>query len=769
MEWFRLLRDVSSEYAIPRANSSSTSDGKPLLPRVSSAGHFVHKRSLSAHTPKGSLPNLQAWYQQGGRSQYVRRQQRSCWGRVFTGILTLTAMMLIGMLGIKFERVAASSREKANTFDALPLVGLLDSRPGVEQEVSHLTFDLGDLWVIDKYRKYDEKTMKEGWKKTRSMAIPSIVHYVFTGVDKSGEREALFKELHNANPGWEIRFYDMFETENYVKKWFPMYYKDYRQMSEQQQQNMFRYLVVLKFGGFVFSDSHTKSMDLTSILSESDEFVSVWNTEYRSASAALNSCRVRQRGLRHDVFASRANHPILADISSRIISQYNEDHKVSHVEVLETSEKTGEGVFTDTVLAYVAGDESRAVRLLPSIWFQENGDMFECKAPWMEMPKKKDTGIADVSHDMKGVEGQAELEISRWFSGAGHLNDDKGLVSETLEMVERIARKEATHVLLPVSCHNDPSFDVMTHAAGAGEWHAGSDVSATLRSFGTWQASVEPQRTPSFDELVVSAMSDGDRNGILVDVGPGYGLTSLNAAAQGFNVIAFEAGSQSLEAFEKSVRRNNFEKQITLHKTPLGSKAQDRDHVCLRSAGHDVPLDSDWYRQQQRGYGLLSAHALEGDRCLYSTTRRAGNSVIKQDAHVTVLKISAEGWGGYVLEGFLPRLGVSAKHRPRMVSLEWNPSTYKEVGYANPLKVIEKMYSLGYHGISHSGYICDQRWHALTYNVRKRGGLLSDQNGMKQPTWCRLEYEDFRVLLKIGELSHSVETILFLDVERLKE
>jgi hypothetical protein len=233
----------------------------------------------------------------------------------------------------------------------------------------------------------------------------------------------------------------MFETENYVKKWFPMYYKDYRQMSERQQQNMFRYLVVLKFGGFVFSDSHTKSMDLTSILSEGDEFVSVWNTEYRSASAALNSCRVRQRGLRHDVFASRANHPILADISSRIISQYNEDHKVSHVEVLETSEKTGEGVFTDTVLAYVAGDESRAVRLLPSIWFQENGDMFECKAPWMKMPKKKDTGIADASHDMKGVEGQAELEISRWFSGAGHHKDDTGLVSETLEMVERIARK----------------------------------------------------------------------------------------------------------------------------------------------------------------------------------------------------------------------------------------------------------------------------------------------------------------------------------------
>eukprot|EP00889_Picochlorum_renovo_P003908 jgi/Picre1/30938/NNA_006297.t1 len=137
-------------------------------------------------------------------------------------------MMLIGMWD-RFERVAASSREKTNAFDALPLVGLLDSRPGVEQEVSHLTFDLGDLWVIDKYRKYDEKTMKEGWKKTRSMAIPSIVHYVFTGVDKSGEREALFKELHNANPGWEIRFYDMFETENYVKKWFPMYYKDYRQ------------------------------------------------------------------------------------------------------------------------------------------------------------------------------------------------------------------------------------------------------------------------------------------------------------------------------------------------------------------------------------------------------------------------------------------------------------------------------------------------------------------------------------------------------------
>lgn len=767
MEWLRLLRDISSEYAIP-----STSDGKPLLPRVSSTGHFAHTRSLSAHSLKGSLPSVQAWYQHVGRGQYGRRKHRSCWGRVFTGVLTLMAMLLIIMLGMKFEQDSSSSRDKSKVFDALSLGDLLDSRPGIEQEVSHLTFELGDLWVIGKYRKYDEETMKEGWKKTRSMTIPPIVHYVFTGVDKGREREALFKELHNANPGWEIRFYDMFETEAHVKTWFPMYYKDYRQMIEQQQLNMFRYLVVLKFGGLVFSDSLTKSMDFTSILAESDEFVSVWNTEYRSASAALNSCRVRQRGLRHDVFASRANHPILADISSRIISQYGANRRISQVEMIETSEKTGEGVFTDTVLAYVAGDseESHTVRLLPSIWFQVDRDVSVCKAPWMDVPKKG-IGMAsvDASHDMKGVEGQTESEISRWFSGAGHHEDDKGLVSETLGMVERIARKEATHVLLPVSCQNDPAFDVMTHAAGAGEWHAGSDVSAILRSFGTWQASVEPQRNPSFDELVVSAMNDGDTNGILVDVGPGYGLTSLRAAARGYNVIAFEAGSHSLEAFEKSIQRNNFGKRITLHKTPLGSESQDRDHACLRSAGHDVPVDSEWYQQQQRGYGLLSAHALNGDRCLYSTTRRAGNTVIQQNAHVTVLKISAEGWGGYVLEGFLPRLGLSAKHRPRMVTIEWNPSTYKDVGYSKPLKAIEKMYSLGYHGISHSGYICDQRWHALTYNVRKRGGMQSDQKDMKQPTWCRLEYEDFRVLLKIGELSHSVETILFLDVERLQE
>ena len=504
----------------------------------------------------------------------------------------------------------------------------------------------------------------------------------------------------------------------------------------------------------------------------------------------IDCSHVRQRGLRHDLFAAVANHPILSDLSSRIVSSSAE--RIPKLEFLESMENTGDGIFTDTVLEYALDkgrSRSRAeqVRLLPAIMFGEKPGQ-PCQAPWSSeqgqqsidsnLNSKNSIDIEENMHSTLSLE--ENLGISKWLardqqmqSGVADqktignsVTDMQELKTKVVSYVEKIAGKEAVYRLTPVSCPSDPPFDILTHAAGIGEWHAGSDVSAALKSFGAWQPSVQPLRSPSLTDVIVGSLSyKSARKGrkLLVDIGAGYGVVSLGAAARGHKVRAYEVGSRSFEAFKESIKWNAFQSLIRLEDQPFGREEDAGQGVCIRPKGN-VSISSDAYRQQQRGYGRPEDHQIPQDECLVSKTRTSGARVFEKESHIDALKISAEGWGGYVLEGFMPFLKQREK-RPPVVSLEWNPAMMRSAGYMDPIGVLKKMDSLGYQNISHSGYICDERWSALTYNVRKRGSITTNlATNLKRPTWCRLHQEDFALLLKIGELAKSVETILFLDM-----
>lgn len=599
----------------------------------------------------------------------------------------------------------------------------------------------------------------------RHLQIPPVVHFIYSDSDIMKERENLYKKLQKENAGWEIRTYNMDLADTHVKAWFPTFLDSFEALNnEHEKKNVFRYLLVLKFGGIAccgLDDVLPQSLNFSSMLRAQDRFVTVWNPAYNSASAALNSCRVRQRGIRHDFIAAVAKHPILRDVYNRISSM--KDKVYSRIHSLNTLERTGEGVLTDTVLSYALhGYHSKEIRVLPTKTFGTHSES-KCKAPWESL--HGDHGSAkgekeDESSRQNNVAYSAQLEISEWFSRNDH---DEDIVAETVALLEKVAQREAQYTLVPVSSVFDPPFDVMTHPAGIGEWHAGSDVSAAILSYGTWQPSVKPDRTPSLVDLILGSMNSKKNQGVLVDVGAGYGLASLAAASRGHKVLAFEVGSKSLEAFKESISRNLFGDMISLHDFPLGSAAQEGESVCLRVSESDETLDSDMERMQQRGYGLPSRSDGSMENCLISTTRRAGHLVSGND-RISALKVSADGWGGHVIDGFLPLLKPT-RDRPKFISIEWNPGMYKKSGYPEPLKVLEELYSLGYQGISHSGYICDQRWHTLTYNMNKRNDFdASNSHAVHQPTWCRLEHDDFHVLLQIGELSKTIETILFIDM-----
>lgn len=120
--------------------------------------------------------------------------------------------------------------------------------------------------------------------------------------------------------------------------------------------------------------------------------------------------------------------------------------------------------------------------------------------------------------------------------------------------------RDAAQQLYPVSVDFEPAFDLLTHRLGHGERQSGADVGAALTTHGSWQPSVQPSRRPSLVDAVVGSLGGtGSKQNVLVDVGAGYGLLSLAAAARGHRVHAFELGPASLEALEASIQHNGFE------------------------------------------------------------------------------------------------------------------------------------------------------------------------------------------------------------------
>jgi len=381
--------------------------------------------------------------------------------------------------------------------------------------------------------------------------------------------------------------------------------------------------------------------------------------------------------------------------------------------------------------------------------------------------------------------------------------------------LERVISAHEELQLYPVSADFEPPFDVMTHLVSHGERQSGWDVSQIVSTFGTWQPSVQPTRKPSLVEAVVGSLGRiassappvlsletteeqekdqkassnstfGANRGVLVDVGAGYGFISLAAAARGHRVHSFELGPGSLRALEASIERNGFGSLVQVHKVPLGSLEQ-RGSTCLELqagattsalVGRGNSVSGDEVGRQKsivtgstttplppnveiaRGYSDPAAHAVSERACARSALRVPGAEAIPAGERVGALRISANGWEGFVLDGFLPLI---RRQLPPVIAIEWNPIAMKAVGYASPLDMLLALSSLGYDDISHSGFICDERWYAVTYGVRRRGGQRpEDQPGLRQPTWCRLLPGDHTLLLEKANSKYP-ETLLFIN------
>ena len=289
-----------------------------------------------------------------------------------------------------------------------------------------------------------------------------------------------------------------------------------------------------------------------------------------------------------------------------------------------------------------------------------------------------------------------------------------------------MAARDAATALYPVSVDFDPPFDLLVPRAGRGERQSGADVAAAITTHGSWQPSVQPSRRPSLTDAVVGSMGGADsRQNVLVgelslqlcagraaggwpagrllargfcicrgranhaalpplhcpaaDVGAGYGLLSLAAAAQGHRVHAFELGPASLEALEASLAHNGLEHLVQVHKEALGSLDQE-GYTCIlprqppsnaaSSSGgggrREGAADSSSGGSSssgggsssstaatavdvevQRGYGPAEVHAMPAEACQLMTRRSAGAWALPEGERVAALRVSGV-WGGSV-------------------------------------------------------------------------------------------------------------------------
>ena len=208
------------------------------------------------------------------------------------------------------------------------------------------------------------------------LRIPRIIHHLYDGTLMEDQDAMLsYQHWQRANPGWELRFYDVADMRYYVERWLPEYVATFDALPfDSGKRDFFGYLTILHHGGIFAHASAKCPQPLNRVLQSWDAMVVVWDREWSTAEAALERCYVRRKQLQHRVFAAVPGHPLLKAIVEQVSSSWTSSSKAEGPfddDVLEWMERVGAGLFTRLALDYASGNppskDRRAwsLRILP--------------------------------------------------------------------------------------------------------------------------------------------------------------------------------------------------------------------------------------------------------------------------------------------------------------------------------------------------------------------------------------------------------------------
>ncbi|KAG2453558.1 hypothetical protein HYH02_001777 [Chlamydomonas schloesseri] len=388
-------------------------------------------------------------------------------------------------------------------------------------------------------------------------------------------------------PGWQTRFYDDEACTDFVRREFPEYLDAYLSLPKDvERSDFFRYMVVLRLGG-VYADIDVElRQPLDSIVTPTDTLVVGWEAEVATDAEAFKRHFVRKRQVLQWFFAAAPGHPVLRAACDHI-ARYAR-HTFSNNTNRDTLERTGPGMWTDVVLRHaaahpptLAGDPWK-VRILPRVAFGVHPAGIDGLTP--------DAKEIVVLHHFLG----SWKKRGGWHKRRSVLQIVAGAVAAALRRRSEAAPAEepiapSVLPLFPVSVSFNPPFTIMTHLVGQGDMQSGSDVSAVLTSWGTWQAALSrPSRRPLVVDALVGSLGPPEQGAVLVDVSAGQGFFSLAAAARGHTVVAFESSGRSLEAFSAAVLYNGFQDRVRLYNVSLGAAPTT---LCLRAHADGAAAD----------------------------------------------------------------------------------------------------------------------------------------------------------------------------------
>eukprot|EP00878_Enallax_costatus_P018487 GHUV01019462.1.p1 GENE.GHUV01019462.1~~GHUV01019462.1.p1 ORF type:complete len:712 (+),score=229.78 GHUV01019462.1:1971-4106(+) len=247
---------------------------------------------------------------------------------------------------------------------------------------------------------------------------------------------------------------------------------------------------------------------------------------------------------------------------------------------------------------------------------------------------------------------------------------------------------------------------------------------------------------------ISSSRSRRVHQGVLVDIGAGHGFFSLAAAARGHRVVAFETSAGSLSAFKASIAYNGFGGLIDVQEAVLGAQAgtaclqqrktqaaaaalssgkQQSNHSNLAmlnapgsssSASSDNPIASAQQPQHSHGTADTAVVGSQDADCAHTVPQLRLSDVLANNTAVAVLRISAHGQEGWILEGALDYLTNDTK--PQVIYVEFWPAEMVAAGYSKPTRLIQQLYELGYTDVAHAGRVCDHRWQNVTQVMRSQ-------------------------------------------------
>ena len=510
-----------------------------------------------------------------------------------------------------------------------------------------------------KYVKYLSASSRfEGLSSRRSLAIPRIIHYTFktAGVLSKRERDIMLT-CERLNPDWQVMYHTDEIADALIQQEFPQFLEVYRQLPKNvERADFFRYAVLYHYGGLYLDTDVECVVPLEDWLGEHVQLVVGVETEFSSVEEATLRSYARRRQYQQWTILSTERHPVMRLVLQKIAEIFRRG-LLERFDISDrgTLDRTGPGVWTDTVTEYLNAELTRMLGafendeqdvddmphfaerfwVLPRIssaGFPNGGDYMDTRSNkvvflhhflggWKVSRKKKmqlERG-KDITHHLPCF----DAEISRLNEGFHSKSvfggrPDKKCEIFTLDNLEDSAASTYSKSRLALDTNmsefgypitivsRSRSALVFVESIHRVHAHYGAEEDATLTSWGVWQGNNNPAFAPDlldiFKLIIKQILEESNKSLIFFEYGSKTGWLSLSMAMLDIPTLAIPQTAAAGAKLTFSTKISGLSRLLTV----LESHAdKDTEHIMDFSSRRDANAGFAFHVLNSRGLKVL--------------------------------------------------------------------------------------------------------------------------------------------------------------------